>query len=440
MKYGNRYTACTEHSFGKFLILWSGDFVSAIGSGLTSFGLGVYIFQQTGRASYMALVTLLAFLPSLLLGAPTGVLADRYDRRLLMVLGDSLSAIGLVFILICLMSGQASVWQICIGVTISSVFSSLLEPAYKATITDMLTPEQYSKASGMVQIAGSAKYLISPVLAGFLLTISDIRLLLLIDICTFFVTVSTTLVVRRSIDIASQASAEHHSFLLELRDGWRALTEKKGLLPLVIMGSLITFCLGFIQTLASPMILSFSDSASLGTIMTAAATGMLASSLLLGSISISTSYANLLSLSLFGAGVTMALFGLRENLLLIGVFGFLFFAMLPFANASLDYLLRTNIDNQVQGRAWGLIGLISQLGYVAAYALSGVLADYLFTPLLLPGGILSASVGRILGTGQGRGIGLLIVLAGLLLCATSVFLFSMKPIRQLESAGNGRRP
>ena len=355
-----------------------------------------------------------------------------------MVLGDSLSAVGLVFILVCLMSGQASVWQICIGVTISSVFSSLLEPAYKATITDMLTPEQYSKASGLVQIAGSAKYLISPVLAGFLLTISDIRLLLLIDICTFFVTVSTTLVVRRGI--ASQASAEHRSFLLELRDGWQALTEKKGLLPLVIMCSLITFCLGFIQTLASPMILSFSDSASLGTIMTAAATGMLASSLLLGGISIRTSYANLLSLSLFGAGVTMALFGLRENLLFIGVFGFLFFAMLPFANASLDYLLRTNIDNQVQGRAWGLIGLISQLGYVAAYALSGVLADYLFTPLLLPGGILSASVGRIMGTGQGRGIGLLIVLAGLLLCATSVFLFSMKSIRQLESAGNGRRP
>ena len=53
----------TEKSFGKFMLLWSGDFVSAIGSGLTSFGLGVYIFQQTGKASQMALVTLLAFLP-----------------------------------------------------------------------------------------------------------------------------------------------------------------------------------------------------------------------------------------------------------------------------------------------------------------------------------------------------------------------------------------
>ena len=72
------------------------------------------------------------------------------------------------------------------GVTISSVFSSLLDPAYKATVTDLLTPEQYTKASGLVGVAGSAKYLISPVLAGLLLTISDIRLLLLLDTATFF--------------------------------------------------------------------------------------------------------------------------------------------------------------------------------------------------------------------------------------------------------------
>ena len=421
-----------KHSFGKFLLLWSGDFISAIGSGLTSFGLGVYIFQQTGRASYMALVTLLAFLPSLLLGAPAGVLADRYDRRLLMVLGDSLSAIGLIFILLCLMKGKASVWQICIGVAISSVFASLLEPAYKATITDLLTPEQYSKASGMVQIAGSAKYLISPVLAGFLLTVSDIRLLLLLDIGTFFVTVSTTLAVRRSLLSAKRNPGDAPSFLSEMTEGWHALTRRKGLFTLVVMGSLITFCLGFIQTLASPMILSFSDSASLGTLMTLIAMGMLVSSLLLGGISIRISYASLLTVSLFGAGIMMALFGISENLWLIGVSGFLFFAMLPFANASLDYLLRTNIDNQVQGRAWGLVGLISQLGYVAAYALSGVLADYIFTPLLLPGGPLADSAGKLLGTGPGRGIGMLIALAGLLLCMTAVLLASMKSIRLLE--------
>ena len=70
-----------KRKFNRFLLLWSGELVSSIGSGLTSFGLGVYVFRQTGSAADMALVSLLAFLPTLLLSVPAGVLADRCDRR-----------------------------------------------------------------------------------------------------------------------------------------------------------------------------------------------------------------------------------------------------------------------------------------------------------------------------------------------------------------------
>ena len=101
-------------SFKKFLLLWSGELISAIGSGLTSFGLGIYVYQQTGRVSSTALITLLAFLPSLLLSPIAGVLADRYDRRLLMILGDSLSALGLIYILICMINGEATLYPIAI--------------------------------------------------------------------------------------------------------------------------------------------------------------------------------------------------------------------------------------------------------------------------------------------------------------------------------------
>lgn len=273
-----------QKSFQQFVWLWSGNFISAAGSGLISFGLGVYIFQQTGKASLMAFVTLLAFLPSLLLGPIAGVLADRYDRRLLMVLGDSLSAVGLLFILVNLMQGEVQFWHICVGVAVSSVFASLLEPTYKATITDLLSPEQYSKASGLVQIAGSAKYLISPVLAGFLLTVSDIRLLLIVDICTFFVTVATTLVIRKGLP--STQTSISCSIFTELKDGWRVLSGNQGIMTLVLMSALITFSPGCIQTLASPMILSFSSSATLGTLMTVMTSGMLVSSILLGGIAI----------------------------------------------------------------------------------------------------------------------------------------------------------
>ena len=288
-------------AFKKFLLLWSGDLVSAIGSGLTSFGLGVYIFQQTGKTSAMALVTLIAFLPPLLLSPIAGVLADRYDRRLLMALGDGLSVIGLLFILLCLMRGEAQLWQICLGVGLSAVFTSLLEPAYKATITDLLSPEQYSKASGMVQVAGSAKYLISPILAGFLLKFSDIRLLLLLDISTFFVTVTATLVVRKGLQTVK--SEKRLSIASEMKEGFAVLSGQKGILTLVVMGALITFCLGVIQTLASPMVLSFTSSSALGTLMTVITLGMLVSSMLLGGLTIKKSYVRLLCVSLFAAGI-----------------------------------------------------------------------------------------------------------------------------------------
>lgn len=404
-------------SFHKFLLLWWGQFISAIGSGLTAFGLGVYVFAQTGSAASMALVTLLAFVPTLVLSPVAGVLADRYDRRLLMMLGDGLSATGLLFILICMMNGGAALWQICAGVTVSAVFSSLLDPAYKATVTDLLTPEQYTKASGLMGIAGSAKYLISPIVAGLLLAVSDIKLLLLIDICTFFITVVATLVVKRGL--TAKKPERGTSFLCEFSDGFAAVSKNKGVLVLVMMGAAITLFIGVLQTLCAPMILAFGNSATLGIGESICASGMLVSSVLVGSIVMKKGYAKRLSLSLFFAGIFMAAFGLRENMVLVCVAGFLFFAMLPFANSSLDYMLRTNIKNELQGRAWGFIGIISQLGYVAAYAFSGILAD---------------SLGETLGIGVGRGAGILIMVAGVLLAVTAVILYRMKSVRGLDPA------
>lgn len=407
-----------KNHFNKFLLLWWGELISAIGSGLTSFGLGVYVFRQTGSAAAMALVTLFAFVPALLLSAPAGVLADRYDRRLLMVLGDGLSATGLLWILLCMMDGEATLWQICVGVTISSVFSSLLEPAYKATVTDLLTPEQYTKASGFVGIAGSAKYLISPLLAGFLLAAWDIRLLLVLDICTFFLTVVVILVVKR--ELVSKKVKRPTSFLHEFTHGWCAISKNKGVLILVIMSSVATFFVGFIQTLFTPLLLAFRDSTTLGIVETISALGMLVSSVMIGSISIKKGHVKILSVSLFCAGIFMAMVGLRENIMLICISGFLFFLMLPFVNTSIDFLIRINIDNELQGRAWGLIGVISQLGYVFAYGISGVLAD---------------GIGVGFGVGVGRGAGFLIVIAGALLSVTALIVYNIKVVRKLEKVG-----
>ena len=404
-----------KSNFGKFMLLWTGELISSIGGGLTSFGLGVYIFSTTGSAANIALITLLGFLPTLLLSVPAGVLADRYDRRLLMMAGDGLSALGVLFILICMLGGGAELWQICVGVFISSVFSALLEPSFKATITELLTEEEYSKASGLVSAAGSARFLFSPVIAGALLSVTDIKLLLIIDICTFFLTVAAAAVVRKSIAVRKEKTTE--SFFESMKEGWLTLKNNKGVLILVFVASFITLFMGMFQILAEPIILSFSDAATLGTAETLCASGMLVSSLILGFKGIKGHYVKILSASLALSGVFMAGFSLTELIVPICVFGFLFFAALPFANNCLDCLVRTNISDELQGRAWGTIGFISQLGYVVAYSVSGISAD---------------ALGAVTGNGVGRGAALVVLIAGICLALIALCIPLFRSIRALE--------
>lgn len=403
-------------NFRKFMLLWSGELISAIGGGLTSFGLGVYIFEQTGSAAGMAIVTLLGFLPTLLFSVPAGVLADKYDRRVLMMVGDGCSAFGILYILLCMLRGNVTLTEICIGVFVSSVFSSLLEPSYKATVSDLLTPEEYAKASGLVSLAGSARFLIAPFIAGILLSVSDVKLLLIIDICTFVLTVISTFVVKRAIK--EKRCIEQISFRESLVTGWRAICEKKGVLVLVLVASLLTLFMGTFQILAEPFILSLANARTLGIAETICASGMLVSSLYLGVRGIKSGYVKVLSISLILAGGFIFGFGVLESIPLITASGFGFFMMLPFANTCLDYLVRTNTAKELQGRIWGLVGFMSQIGYVIAYACSGVLADWLAVRQ-------NVSVGR--------SAGFVISISGVALLIVSVSILFMKNVRFLEN-------
>ena len=423
-----------SNSFKRFLVLCLGEFVAAIGHGISSFGLSIYVFEQTGLASSTSLIELLAFLPALLLSPMAGVLADKYDRRILMILGDGLSALGIAFILIFMVKdGNAAFWQICVGVTISSIFTSLVDPAFKATVTDLLSKEEYTKASGFVQLSSASKYLLSPAICAALFAFADIRLFLLIDICTVFVTVATTMFVRKGI--VAKPDENRQSLFEGLKTGFSILIKNKGVIILTVMGSLITFFVAAIQTLSTPMVLAFADKQILGVAVTICACGMLISGLILGAVPLKKNIVRTLFTALIFTGIFMVLFGLRENAILVGVAGFLFFAMLPFANTSIDYLIRINVENEYQGRIWGFISIISQFGYVVAYAIMGPLADFVFVPLLVQGGPLAGSVGRVIGVSNGRGIGLMIIIAGILLIVTSVCVYQIKSVRKLGEGG-----
>ena len=445
-----------------FLLLWGGEMISSIGSGMSSFGLSVYVFQKTGSANATAMIALAAFAPSLFCSLIAGWLADRYDRRLLMMLGDGLSALGIVYIWFCLRQGGASPAQICLGLFGSALFSALLEPAFRATITDLLTPEEYARASGLVSLAGAARYLISPMIAGWLLVHGGIETILALDALTFFPTVFCAGLIRKkrrdqncdddsdlvcgvtsSVDAGCGAeagstadlnsdfgacstacseaacdadSALNTSIAEDLKEIRKPLQKNPGLIYLLGLLAGLTFFIGIVQVLCQPFILDQASSSTLAWVETVSGMGMLAGSLYLGVCGLHSHYIAALCGSVFLAGLAMCGFGLSSGGFL-AVMSFLFFVCFPFANTALDFLIRSHIEDRLQGRIWGVVLFISQLGYVLAYGLGGLLADCL---------------ARMLHCSVGQGSGFLIAISGLLCSLLAAALYQIPSIRVLD--------
>ena len=427
-----KYNDDRGENMKKFLTIWAGELISNIGSGMTAFALSVYVYQLTGSVGWVSIITLLAYLPTIILNPVGGILADRFDRRLMMICGDLFSALGLLYILISIQMGHIGIAPIVIGVTISSVFVSLLEPSYKATVTDLLTEEEYAKASGLVQMAGNARYLISPAIAGVIFGFSDIRLILIIDILTFFITVLAVASVRRNIQ-HNKKRQDKFNLLKEFNEGMQYIVNDKGIKSIVLLMAFMCFFIGFVQTLIIPMVLPIGSVKTVGFMESISAVGMLVGSVAISIIGIKKNYSKILIVSLIVCGCFMALIGTSTSIAFILVSCSLFFAALPFVNTCADVLIRISIPNNVQGRVWGLISLLTQIGFIIAYSCCGILADNVFEPMMQEKGILADSIGKVIGTGEGRGIGLMIIVAGILMIAVALVLGSRKSIKEIEA-------
>lgn len=421
--------------FSRFLIIWAGELLSAIGSGLTAFTLGVHAFRQTGQATSATLVVLFTFLPAFLLRPVGGVLSDRMDRRLLMIIGNLGSALGIALIVVMMKTNPGELWAIYPGVALSSVFFAFQNPAYKASVSDFLPRELYARASGLMQISGSAQFLLSPLIAGFLMSLVDIRFILIIDVLTFAAAAAAVLLIRRGASgkATETAGKKEAHFFKELAEGFHGVTENRGVLILVLITSLVLFYVGLLQALFGPMILSFASAKTAGTVQSICALGMLGSAVFIGGFGGGRRHVPTLSVSLACSGIFFALIGLKAEIAFIVVPGFLFFFTLPFINSSIEVLIRGNISNEKQGRAWALISVFTYFGAIIAYALAGFLADKVFNPLLLPGGALEDSLGALFGSGPGRGIAVMFFISGISVALLPVFIFPLKSIRQLEA-------
>ncbi|MCL4270490.1 MAG: MFS transporter [Anaerolineales bacterium] len=122
----------TPRDMKTFFVIWGGQLISMLGSGLSNFALGVWIYDQSKQATPFAITVLLGSLPRILLLPFAGSIADRYNRRLIMILSDTLNAILTLAIFILLASNNLLLWHVYVIAALGSVFSAFQEPAYSA--------------------------------------------------------------------------------------------------------------------------------------------------------------------------------------------------------------------------------------------------------------------------------------------------------------------
>lgn len=418
-----------------FFLTWIGQTISTVGSDMTEFALGVWVYQQTGSVTQFALISLCIYLPRVIMSPIAGVLVDRGDRKYWMILSDSAGWVISLIVMLLTYFNSLEVWHIYLAVIAKSSFNAFQIPAYTASVPLLVPPHQLARANGMVQATRATAKITSPIVAAFLVEIIQIQGILLIDTLTFIVAIITLNIVKFPIIKKVGSSLKNISlsqFSLEILTGWRYIKSRKGLVGLLILVSFINFTEGVLQVLFWPLVLSFSNSKSLGVILFISGLGML-----IGSIVMTTwggpkkrIYGIFTMVPL--QGFLLLLGGLRPSLILagIGAFGYLFAA--PIIISCNQTIWQSKIPPKIQGRVFALQQMLEKLLAIMAYLLSGPLTDKVFEPLMAENGLLADSLGKIMGVGPGRGIGLFFVLIGILNIVITYLSCRSPRVRRIE--------
>ena len=395
---------------GVFLIVWFGQLVSLTGSGLTSFALGVWVYQRTGSVTQFSLILLSAMLPCILISPVAGALVDRWNRRWCMIVSDSGAGITTAVLALLLATGSLEIWHIYLAVSLSSVFKAFQLPAYTAS-TSMLIPKKYlPRASCVVRSGEACAQLISPLLGGVLLGIVKLQGVILIDLVTFLFALTTLLLVRfPNTKTAAVSEDGKASIWQDVVYGWTYIAVRPGLLVLLILFALDNFVTGVVEVLLTPLVLTFASVTELGTIQSIGGLGVV-----LGSMAMTiwggprSLIRGIFAFDLFAHMIILA-FGLRTSLPLFALLNFLFFFSIPIINGCCDAIFLRKVTPEVQGRVFATIRMIWMLCIPLAYVVAVPLAERIFEPLMAKNGLLAGSIGEIIGVGTGRGIGLLFI-------------------------------
>lgn len=415
------------------VILWLGQMVSLIGSGVTGFALGIWVYQRTGSATQFAFIAFCSVLPSVLLSLPVGALVDRWNHRWVIICSEIGGALNTLALALLAGAGWLDVWHIYVFAGISSILIAFQWPAYVAATTVLVPKHHLGRAGGMLQIGQAVAQLAAPGLGGVLLEIIHLQGVILLELTTYLFALAALLGVRFPYTKTIPSTKPGKDSLLdEIAYGWTYLTSQPGLLQLLMFFAINNFLSGIVGVLFGPLVLSFASPIALGVLLSMAGVGTLISSLVMSIWGGPERRMRAVFSAMFLSGLCILVTGLGNFVPILAVTILLFFFGTSVLNISTQVIFQKKVAPYVQGRIFAIRGAVTSASLPLAYLVAGPLADFVFKPLMAPDGLLAGSLGQLIGVGPGRGIGLMFMIVGTLTVIMTVIAYRRPHLRLLE--------
>jgi MFS transporter, DHA3 family, macrolide efflux protein len=419
-----------------FTVVWIGQIISVLASSMSQFALTIYMFQETGSATALGLMQVFFITPFLLISPIAGVLVDRHDRKLMMMVSDLGAGIATLGILIFQALGILEFWHLYVTSVIYGLGMAFQWPAYSAAISTMVPKEQLGRANGMMSLIEAGPGVIAPILAGSLLPLIGLTGILFFDVATFLLAIGALLIVHIPQPVRTQEGAQATGGMLkEAVYGFKYIFARPSLLGLQLIFFAGNLFAGIGNTVFAPMILlrTGNDSLMLGSALTAGAIGGLVGGVLMSAWG---GFRRRVHGVLFGwiwSGITMAIIGFRGGLP-VWIAGLALSSFIvPLVNGSNQAIWQSKVAPDLQGRVFSARRLIAWLTNPISPIIAGTLADFVLEPAARTGSGLLGLFSWLVGTGPGSGMGLLIVLCGLASALVGVLGYFIDPIYHAET-------
>lgn len=401
-----------------FLILWSTQALSQLGSSMTNYALIVWSYTAEGSALTTALLSVCSYAPYVIMSIFTGSLSDKWNKKITMLVSDTFAAFCTVSIFVLLKTGKMEIWHLYILNALNGLMNTVQQPASDVAIT-LLTPEKhYQKVSGMRSFSNALISILTPIIATAVLSFTNLQTIIYIDLFTFCIAFISLAFFVRIPEYKSDKNTD--SFLTLTKSGLTYLKHNRGILDLILFLACINLIASMYNAAFPAMILSKENGGelALGTV-----NAFIGAATLIGSIIATLMPApksrvrvicNALLISMSTENFFLA-FGKTTPLWCIG--GVLGWLCIPVMSANMDVLFRERIPVSMQGRVYAARNTFQFFTIPLGYIIGGFLVDKVFEPFMEKNN--SVILSELFGTGKGSGAAFLfmfLAFAGIAVC------------------------